>query len=562
MWATVGAALKKIAVALLGNPKVLKTIGGIVLGLIIIIVMPVVAIVSIFNGDIEIDTNELQRMVVENLSAEEQAKLQFVEDTMYAIEREMKASGFSDPRVTEAQVLFTLSLYDYAQEADFVSKLVGCFASEQTDEQLIAAVNAAFGTAISAEEFSQVMGAIRSVYIDTSGYIDPCTKNNLDLVEWAKQAKLRGWGYVWGTYGEVLTRSYYNAKAEQYPDEVGGYADFIESNWLGGRTSDCNGLIKGYGWLNPDTHEIEYGTNGMPDIGADTMYANATEKGTIDTIPEIPGLAVWHEGHIGIYIGGGKVIEAMGTKYGVVETELAGRGWTHWLKVPYITYLDTEMSSSANEKHIWDTLYAKIGNPYGVAGLMGNLYAESALRPDNLQGSFEDALGHSDASYTQAVDSGAYTGFATDSAGYGLAQWTASDRKESLLAYAKEQGKSIGDLDMQLDFLYHELETKFPDVLAQLKNATSVRAASDSVLLHFEMPKDQSASVQAERALFGSTYYERYRQAKLLAGAKAKQQEGKYVQFDNKPKKPGLMGKGVALFACEKISQRRGQDVR
>lgn len=406
MWATVGAALKKIAVALLGNPKVLKTIGGIVLGLIIIIVMPVVAIVSIFNGDIEIDTNELQRMVVENLSAEEQAKLQFVEDTMYAIEREMKASGFSDPRVTEAQVLFTLSLYDYAQEADFVSKLVGCFASEQTDEQLIAAVNAAFGTAISAEEFSQVMGAIRSVYIDTSGYIDPCTKNNLDLVEWAKQAKLRGWGYVWGTYGEVLTRSYYNAKAEQYPDEVGGYADFIESNWLGGRTSDCNGLIKGYGWLNPDTHEIEYGTNGVPDIGADTMYANATEKGTIDTIPEIPGLAVWHEGHIGIYIGGGKVIEAMGTKYGVVETELAGRGWTHWLKVPYITYLDTEMSSSANEKHIWDTLYAKIGNPYGVAGLMGNLYAESALRPDNLQGSFEDALGHSDASYTQAVDSG------------------------------------------------------------------------------------------------------------------------------------------------------------
>ena len=108
MWATVGAALKKIAVALLGNPKVLKTIGGIVLGLIIIIVMPVVAIVSIFNGDIEIDTNELQRMVVENLSAEEQAKLQFVEDTMYAIEREMKASGFSDPRVTEAQVLFMM----------------------------------------------------------------------------------------------------------------------------------------------------------------------------------------------------------------------------------------------------------------------------------------------------------------------------------------------------------------------------------------------------------------------------------------------------------------------
>ena len=81
MSATVGAALKKIAVALLTNPKVLKTVLGIVLGIIIIIIMPIVAIVSIFNGNIEIDTNRLQTMMVENLSAEEQTKLQFVEDT-------------------------------------------------------------------------------------------------------------------------------------------------------------------------------------------------------------------------------------------------------------------------------------------------------------------------------------------------------------------------------------------------------------------------------------------------------------------------------------------------
>ena len=341
MWATVGAALKKIAVALLGNPKVLKTIGGIVLGLIIIIVMPVVAIVSIFNGDIEIDTNELQRMVVENLSAEEQAKLQFVEDTMYAIEREMKASGFSDPRVTEAQVLFTLSLYDYAQEADFVSKLVGCFASEQTDEQLIAAVNAAFGTAISAEEFSQVMGAIRSVYIDTSGYIDPCTKNNLDLVEWAKQAKLRGWGYVWGTFGNVLTESMLQYKLEQYPD-IGASETFIREHWLGRRTTDCVGLLKGYGWLNPDTLTIDYNTNGMPDYTADQMYASAKENGAeyggMDTMPDIVGLGLWKQGHWGVYVGNGYAIEAMGTQYGVVRTKVEGRGWQGWCKIPYIQY--------------------------------------------------------------------------------------------------------------------------------------------------------------------------------------------------------------------------------
>ena len=510
MSATVAAALKKIAVALLTNPKVLKTIGGIVLGIIIIIVMPIVAVVSIFNGGIEIDTDELQRMIVQNLSAEEQAKLQFVEETMYAIEDEMEAAGFGNLRITEAQVLFTLCLYDQAQEPGFASKLAGCFAEPQTDAQLIAAVNAAFGTQISADEFSQIMDAIRSVYIDTSGYIDPYTKNNLDLVEWAKQAKLRGWGYVWGTYGSVLTRSYYNAKLEQYPDEVGGYAEFIEANWLGGRTSDCNGLIKGYGWLNPDTHEIEYGTNGMPDIGADTMYANATEKGTIDTIPEIPGLAVWHEGHIGIYIGDGKVIEAMGTRYGVVETELAGRGWTHWLKIPYITYIENDVAAAPNEEHIWDVLYAEIGNPYGVAGLMGNLYAESGLMPNNLQNSYEESLGYSDASYTQAVDNGSYANFTTDRAGYGLAQWTVEDRKTSLLAFADARGCSIADLDMQLAFLCSELETKFPGVLAKLRTATSVREASDYVLFHFEAPKDQGEAVQTERAVFGNVYFRRF----------------------------------------------------
>ena len=76
----------------------------------------------------------------------------------------------------------------------------------------------------------------------------------------------------------------------------------------------------------------------MPDIAANQMYYSAVESGTIDTIPEIPGLAVWHDGHIGVYIGDGWVIEAAGTKYGVIKTELKGRGWTHWLKVPYISY--------------------------------------------------------------------------------------------------------------------------------------------------------------------------------------------------------------------------------
>lgn len=339
MSATVAAALKKIAVALLTNPKVVKTIGGVVLGIIIIIIMPIVAVVSIFNGDIEINTDRLQTMVVENLSAEEQAKLQFVEDTMLSIESEMQAAGFGG-RVKEAQVLYVLALSDHASESGFVSKLVGCFTADQTDEQLIESVNSAFGTELAAEDLGKVMGGIRAVYIDTSGCSDPATKNNFDLVQWAIEAEKSGWGYVWGTYGDVFDQEMFDFKLNQYPDEVGGYEEFIRQNWLGGRTADCVGLIKGYGWYNTETAQIEIGANGMPDIGANTMYENAAEKGTIDTIPEIPGLAVWHEGHIGIYIGNGEVIQAANTNAGVIRTPIGQTGWTHWLKIPYISYIE------------------------------------------------------------------------------------------------------------------------------------------------------------------------------------------------------------------------------
>ena len=185
---------------------------------------------------------------------------------------------------------------------------------------------------------SFIAGGDRSIELDISTFANPTTKNATDLVTYAVHAWESGWGYVWGTYGNVLTESLLAYKVSQYPDGVGNHENFIRAHWLGGRTTDCVGLIKGYSWLSPETMTIDYGTHGMPDIGANQMYYSATESGTIDTMPDIPGLAVWHDGHIGVYIGGGQVVEAMGTKYGVVKTELAGRGWTHWLKIPYINY--------------------------------------------------------------------------------------------------------------------------------------------------------------------------------------------------------------------------------
>ncbi len=162
------------------------------------------------------------------------------------------------------------------------------------------------------------------------------------------------------------------------------------------------------------------------------------------------------------------------------------------------------------EKVIWDYLMNKINNPYGVAALMGNLYAESALRPNNLQDSYENPIGMSDEEYTAAVNSGIYANFVRDSAGYGLAQWTYWSRKEALMNFAKAQGKSIGDLSMQLDFLWKELTTQYTSTLEALLSATSVRAASNVVLVKFENLADKSEKVQAKRASYGEQFFDKY----------------------------------------------------
>lgn len=86
-----------------------------------------------------------------------------------------------------------------------------------------------------------------------------------------------------------------------------------------------------------------------------------------------------------------------------------------------------------NAPKIWNYFKAKGLSDYGIAGLMGNLYAESGLSPINLQNSFEIRLKYTDASYTAAVDNGSYTNFVYDKAGYGLAQWTYWSRKQSSL---------------------------------------------------------------------------------------------------------------------------------
>jgi hypothetical protein len=156
----------------------------------------------------------------------------------------------------------------------------------------------------------------------------------------------------------------------------------------------------------------------------------------------------------------------------------------------------------------WRFLVGKGLNAYAAAGLMGNLYAESGLKPNNLQNSYAKTLGYTDDTYTAAVDSGAYENFVRDSAGYGLAQWTYWSRKQALLDYAKAAKTSIGDLTMQLEFLWKELQDSV--VMSILAAAASIKQASDAVLTGFERPADQSEAVKAKRAGYGQEFYDKF----------------------------------------------------
>lgn len=160
MSVSIGAALKKIAVAVLTDKKLRNTVLGIILGIIIIIVMPFAAIIALFNGSIEIDTDRLHSMVVENLSEEERSRLQFVEDTMNGIEIKMSETEYDSRQILAAQVLYVTMLSEQASDPGFIDKLVGCFSAEQTDTQLIVNINLAFGTDISADEFTKFMSSI------------------------------------------------------------------------------------------------------------------------------------------------------------------------------------------------------------------------------------------------------------------------------------------------------------------------------------------------------------------------------------------------------------------
>ena len=157
MSAALGAALKKIAVSLLSDPKILKKVLAVVLVLIVAFFTPIMLIYGIFSGEIKLDQDKLHTLVMDTLTEEETKHLQQLRTTMDAIEGKMTEDGYTPYNIREAQVLYALALYPKEQEGNFVGRLTSCFTQEQTADQLIAAVNTEFGTSINSEDFKKLM---------------------------------------------------------------------------------------------------------------------------------------------------------------------------------------------------------------------------------------------------------------------------------------------------------------------------------------------------------------------------------------------------------------------
>lgn len=179
------------------------------------------------------------------------------------------------------------------------------------------------------------------------------------------------------------------------------------------------------------------------------------------------------------------------------------------------------LTGNSIEEKVWNYLKAKGLNNYAIAGLMGNIYAESGIIANRLEMLCikrlkENGMTYTDATYTSAVDNGKISKaeflnpLPGKQYGYGFCQWTSPGRKAGLYDLVKERKVSIGDAEAQLDFLWFELSKSYTSVMSTLKSATSVKEASDVVLIKFECPVDKSDVVKDTRTSYGQKYYKKY----------------------------------------------------
>lgn len=183
-----------------------------------------------------------------------------------------------------------------------------------------------------------------------------------DLIEKFRFALDNKWGYCWGTAGILWTQAKQDQKVKYMEDKYGkdwkknadakndNYysAALYGSKWIGHTVADCSGLF--YWAFKQLGGSIYHGSNSIYD-----RYCSAKGKTTEEIRKAMkPGTAVFtgdasKHGHIGLYVGNGKVIEASGTQAGVCTSNLSAGKWTYWGELKGVSYSGENAPVSPSE---------------------------------------------------------------------------------------------------------------------------------------------------------------------------------------------------------------------
>lgn len=320
MSATVAAALKKIAVYILGEDKkrgkLFVLIASIAAGFLGLMCLPVAVLSSLGN---EIEPPDIDRSLFtesalfESLDSEQQAEITNIQNQGQAIEDAMTNAGVREQTI-KAQLIY-MSYFHEVQNF-YAESYAHLFAVATNDSDLINAINSTYDLEIDYDEFIRTYTWVMNSTINEYMFTDSTTKNCADLAAWAENAYISGWGYKSGAVGER--------------DE----SDRI-------RYADNAGLMLGYFNYSPTDKAF----------GSDYNTLVYTERGGLDTMPEVAGIGLFDGSQHGIYVGNGEVIYSSETVGYVTKEMVSNGGWTSWCTYDGVTYPQevTDAIESLNE---------------------------------------------------------------------------------------------------------------------------------------------------------------------------------------------------------------------
>ena len=359
--ATVGAALKKVAVSILTNPKALKKVGIVVGSILLAILMPIIAIVSFFTGNFNIDTSGIQQKIEASLTAEQKAQMAEAEKVLKNVESELKKKKCSDEQILQARVITVVILHDKVSDKDFVTKLANCFKKDQKTNNLISNINRTFGTTVEVEDFEMLMNAINS-----SG-----NSSNSDIVQVAaKEIGNAGGEKYWKWYG--------------FPTRVEWCCIFV--SWCANQCGYINsGLVPKYSVVDDGANWFRQKNQWLPGsatpspgniIFFDWAYDGLDGKG------DHTGIVEKVENGIVYTIEGNSSDQVSRRQYSVGNREILGYGK---FKQPEVT----ASGDAANQ--VWTYLKSYGYSDSVAAGIIGNMMRECGGDTLNLDW---DVVGH------------------------------------------------------------------------------------------------------------------------------------------------------------------------